>query len=53
MDHREVYEDILELVAFCGRYGGFGPPFSLAADLNYVQAYAKVLGRFIEQESTD
>lgn len=51
MDHRGAWEDLVELVAFCGRYGGFAPPFSLGADLRYLRAYALALGRFIEQET--
>lgn len=50
MDHRAAWEDLVELVAFCGRYGHFAPPASLRADLRYLRAYAEAVARMIEQE---
>jgi len=41
----------MKLLAFCGRYGGFAPPFSLEADLSYLRAYAEEVGAMLESES--
>ncbi len=51
MDHLEVWQRQVELVAFCGKYGGFPPPFSLGCDLRYLRAYADAVGMFLEQEN--
>lgn len=51
MDHLEVWQRQVELVAFCGRYGGFPPPHSLDCDLRYLRAYADAVAEFIDQES--
>ena len=51
MDHGEIWRQVIELVAFCGRYGSFAPPWSLEADLRYLRAYAEAIGGFIEQET--
>ena len=51
MDHGEAWRVRIELVAFCGRYGGWGPSTSLSADLRWLKAYADEIGNFLEQES--
>lgn len=41
----------MKLIAFCGRYGNFAPPFSLAADVRYLREYAEAVGALIEEET--
>jgi hypothetical protein len=50
-DHEAYYAAIMKLIGFCGRYGNFVPPFSLDADLRYLQAYADAIGELIEEET--
>lgn len=51
MDHEAHYVAIMKLIAFCGRYGNFVPPFSLEADLRYLQRYADAVGSLLEEET--
>lgn len=51
MNHEAHYIALMKLIAFCGRYGNFAPPFSLDADLRYLTAYADGVSDLLEEET--
>lgn len=42
---------MFKLLAFCGRYGGFAPPWSLEADVYWLHGYAKGVAALLKAEA--
>lgn len=49
-DVEEYMDAETKLVAYCGRYGGWAPDRAIAADIHFLNRYAKAVEALMKEE---